>query len=106
MRTDELDYTLPEELVASRPLPERAASRLLVALESLAHETVRELPHRIAPGTVIVVNDTRVLKARLFGHKLGTSGRVEFLFVRMLDAERWQAMARSSKPLRVGAVVG
>jgi S-adenosylmethionine:tRNA ribosyltransferase-isomerase len=105
VRTDELDYTLPEELVASRPLPERAASRLLVALESLAHETVRELPHRIAPGTVIVVNDTRVLKARLFGHKLGTSGRVEFLFVRMLDAERWQAMARSSKPLRVGAVV-
>lgn len=105
MKADELDYCLPDELIARHPPNERATSRMLVVGDSVAHESIRALVDRVAPETVFVVNDTRVLKARLFGRKVGTSGRVEVLLVRMLDASRWQAMARSNKPLRVGAVV-
>ncbi|MBM4359319.1 MAG: tRNA preQ1(34) S-adenosylmethionine ribosyltransferase-isomerase QueA [Deltaproteobacteria bacterium] len=105
MKLDELDYALPEDRIARHPLPERAASRLLVVAESLEHGAVRDLPGRLEPGTVVVVNDTRVLKARLFGRKQGSEGKVELLLVRMQDDGRWQAMARSSKPMRVGTRV-
>jgi len=105
MKTDELDYLLPEELIARYPLPERAASRMLVVDDALSHASVRALPERLSAGAVVVVNDTRVMKARLFGRKIGTEGRVELLLVRMLDDGVWQAMARSSKPLRPGAAI-
>ncbi len=108
MRSDELDYPLPEELIARRPLPERSAARLLVVDDSLRHAGIRDLPDLLPPGALLVVNDTRVLHARLFGRK-PSGGRVELLLVRRLPAtggeERWLAMARSSKPLRPGVVI-
>jgi S-adenosylmethionine:tRNA ribosyltransferase-isomerase len=105
MKLDELDYELPEDRIARHPLSERTASRLLVVADTFGHATVRELTAMLDPGTLIVVNDTRVLKARLFGRKVASEGKVELLLVRMLDDGRWQAMARSSKPMRVGTAV-
>jgi S-adenosylmethionine:tRNA ribosyltransferase-isomerase len=111
------DYDLPAELIAARPLPERDAARLLVvdpARGSLDHAAVRDLDALLPAGALLVVNDTRVLAARLLGHKVESGGRAEIFLVRKegelsldeggrsLPAERWRAMGRASKPLRPG----
>ncbi len=117
MRRALLHYDLPPALIASRPAAERDAARLLVldAGGSLAHAHVRDLDALVSPGTLIVVNDTRVIPARLLGHKVETGGKAELLLVRHLDdlpilhegrelpAQRWTALGRASKPLRPGS---
>ncbi|MEZ4339628.1 MAG: tRNA preQ1(34) S-adenosylmethionine ribosyltransferase-isomerase QueA [Sandaracinaceae bacterium] len=105
MDLSDLDYDLPESLVAQRPLEARDAARLLVLDGGrITHRSVRDLPAHLPPS-LFVVNDTRVLHARLHGHK-ASGGKVEVLLVERLgadgDRETWEAMARSSKPLRVG----
>ncbi len=117
MRRALLDYDLPPDLIATRPPAERDGARLLVldAGGALAHAEVRDLERLALPGTLVVVNDTRVIPARLLGHKVETGGKAELLLVRRLDeasivhdgrelpAERWTALGRASKPLRPGA---
>lgn len=104
----ELDYELPDELVAQRPHEERDGARLLVLdrdLGAVTHDAVRGLPSLVTPA-LWVVNDTRVIPARVFAHK-ESGGRVELLLIeRRGDAgtrERWRALGRASKPLRPGA---
>ncbi len=113
MRLDLFDYDLPEELIASRPTEERDGARMLrVSTDGALHdERVRELASWIPEGSTVVVNDTKVLPARLFGAK-ASGGRVELLLVERIDdaqgrgtvgsTQRWRAMARSSKALRDG----
>lgn len=119
MRRELLDYELPPELIARNPLPERDGARLLVmdAAAGITHAAVRDLDQLLTPGALLVVNDTRVIPARLLGHKAGSGGKVELLLVRRLGAawvhgegrdfpaERWHALGRSSKPLRPGSRV-
>jgi S-adenosylmethionine:tRNA ribosyltransferase-isomerase len=116
-----LDYDLPPELIASRPLEQRDGARLLVFSKegdpgeapAIEHRSIRELDELLPPGALVVVNDTRVLPARLFGRKPGTGGKVELLLVQRIEggegrpgsAERWRAMGRSSKPLRAGSEI-
>lgn len=102
-----LDYDLPEELIAQAPLAERDAARLLVLSRddgAIAHRRVRELPALLAPS-LLVVNDTRVLPARLFATK-PTGGRVELLLLERTSPpgarETWSALARGTKSLRAG----
>ncbi|HXK17073.1 MAG TPA: tRNA preQ1(34) S-adenosylmethionine ribosyltransferase-isomerase QueA [Polyangiaceae bacterium] len=110
MRTELLDYELPEELIAKRPLPERDASRLLVLDRgAIEHRRIRELPELLPEGALLVVNDTRVRQARVFGARRESGGRVELLMLgRRPDLEGtdgrevWQALGRASKALRVG----
>jgi S-adenosylmethionine:tRNA ribosyltransferase-isomerase len=81
---DHYDYDLPRELIAQRPLEDRAAARLLVvrrAAGSLEHRHVRDLPDLLAPGDLVVVNDTRVVPARLVGRRAATGGVWEGLFL-------------------------
>jgi S-adenosylmethionine:tRNA ribosyltransferase-isomerase len=108
MRLDDLDYDLPEELIAQAPLPQRDASRLMVldvASERIEHRAFVDLPALIAPS-LFVFNDTRVFPARLRGSK-ESGGRVELLLLRKVSSggERWLALARASKALRSGAVL-
>lgn len=105
MRISDLDYELPETLIAQAPLPQRDASRLLVAdvaSESIAHHRFFELPG-LLPPSLFVFNDTRVFPARLTGCKR-TGGRAELLLLRKCSgrANHWLAMGRSSKGLRSG----
>ena len=82
MRIDELDYVLPQQLVATFPTERRDASRLMhLAGSNLQHRGVSDLPQILAPGSLLVVNDTRVLPARLLGTK-PTGGKVELLLLR------------------------
>ncbi len=109
MRTDELLFDLPPELIASTPLAERDASRLLVLRRSdgsLSDDVIRSLPSLLPEGALLVVNDTRVIPARLRGVK-PSGGKAEFLLVRARSAEgrRWEALGRASKPMRDGAVI-
>ncbi|MDB4988758.1 MAG: S-adenosylmethionine tRNA ribosyltransferase-isomerase [Myxococcaceae bacterium] len=111
MRADELDYDLPEALIAQEPAPEREAARLLVMArhgEQLAHAQIVDLP-RLLPPSLFVFNDTRVIPARLLGQK-PSGGKFELLLVERTDApasvsqseQHWLCMARPLKSLRAG----
>lgn len=107
MKTAELDYLLPEQLIASRPAAERDGGRLLVVgRERDEHRRVVDLAELVPERTLLVVNDTRVYRSRLFGERRGTGGRVELLLLARESSdggvERWKALGRASKPLRPG----
>ena len=109
MEVSELDFTLPEELIAQVPVEPRDASRLLVLPRgggAPVHRRFTELPDLLAPGDLLVLNDSRVIPARLIGRK-ESGGKVEVLLVEPAQGDaagpaRWHAMAQASKPIRVG----
>ena len=105
MRTESFDYLLPESQIAQSPVEPRDASRLLVLdrqLGEVSHHAFRDLPGLLAPGDLLVLNDTRVLPARLVGAK-PTGGRAEALLLRDLGGDRWEAMVFPGRRLDVGA---
>jgi len=98
------DYDLPPRLIAQEPLEDRSGSRLLVldrASGLVQHHQFRDLETLLRPGDLIVVNDTRVLPARLIGRR-PTGGRVELLLLREVDAGVWRALVRPAKRLSPG----
>ena len=115
------DFDLPDALIAQAPLAERDASRLLVldrAMGAFAHRRFVDWPGLLRPGDLVVLNDTRVVPARLLGRKQGSGGRVELLLVRpdadvdasgalsgSAEALRWICLGQASKGLRPGTVV-
>ncbi|MBK6515026.1 MAG: tRNA preQ1(34) S-adenosylmethionine ribosyltransferase-isomerase QueA [Polyangiaceae bacterium] len=108
MRLGELDYELPEELIAARPPAERDGGRLMVVARGgeLHDRAITDLPSLLPAGALVVVNDTRVLPARVFARK-PTGGRVEVLLLEPVGepgttVERWRALVRGSKSLSVG----
>lgn len=106
----DFDYTLPEELIAQAPLADRAASRMLVvnrARGSWEDRQFRDLASYLGPGDCLVLNDSRVFPARLFGHRAGRTGHVEVLLLRPIDgpATEWEALVHPGKKLRVGEKV-
>jgi S-adenosylmethionine:tRNA ribosyltransferase-isomerase len=104
MPRHDFHYELPDELIAQAPLAERSASRLLVldgASGRYSDRRFAELPQLLAPGDLLVLNDTRVIPARVFGQK-ASGGRVEVLLERVLDERRVLALIRVSKPPAAG----
>jgi S-adenosylmethionine:tRNA ribosyltransferase-isomerase len=107
VRTADLDYELPPELVAQAPVEPRDAARLLVverATGRLEHRAVRELPELLRPDDVLVLNTTRVRHARLRGRR-ATGGAVEVLLLAPLADGAWEALARPSRRLRPGDAI-
>jgi S-adenosylmethionine:tRNA ribosyltransferase-isomerase len=103
MRTEEFDFDLPERLIAQHPPELRGASRLLHAHDGvLADRSFSDLPQFIGPSDVLVLNDTRVIKARLFGEK-ESGGRIEVLVERVLDEHEVLAQVRASHAPRAGS---
>lgn len=101
----DFDFELPPELIAQHPAPQRSASRLLDATcKPPADRVFRELPALLAPGDLLVFNDTQVIKARLFGRK-ATGGAVEVLVERILPGHEVLAHLRASKSPKPGAVL-
>jgi len=104
LKKSDFQYQLPEELIAQAPLAERSASRLMIvppAPAALQDLHVRDLPELLAPGDLLVFNDTRVIPARLFGHK-ASGGRVEILIERLLGAQQARAQIGASKSPKAG----
>lgn len=107
MRSSELDYELPPELIAQRPAEPRDASRLLLfdrASGEIEHRAFAELPS-LARDSLVVVNDTRVIPARLHRQR-ATGGAVELLLLERHEADLWTALARPSRRLRAGEALG
>jgi S-adenosylmethionine:tRNA ribosyltransferase-isomerase len=111
LKTSLLDYELPDESIAQRPLPGRDAARLCVlGPTGVRHALFRDFADLVPEGALVVLNDTRVRKVRLLGARREGGGRVEILLVRRtgsLSAEQeiWTALGRSNGSLRVGTVV-
>ncbi len=98
-RTSDYDYLLPPDRIAQRPVEPRDAARLMVwrrEEEHAEHHHVRDLPALLAPGDLLVVNDTRVIPARVFGHKERGGGRVELLFLETAGAD-WEVLLRARR---------
>ncbi|MCX6898402.1 MAG: tRNA preQ1(34) S-adenosylmethionine ribosyltransferase-isomerase QueA [Verrucomicrobia bacterium] len=107
MKTADFDYALPSELIAQQPLPDRDAARMLVldrASRVIRHQQFTAFPQRLRAGEVLVLNDTKVIPARLIGHK-PTGGEVELLLIEELSAFRWLVLARPVKRLREGTEI-
>jgi S-adenosylmethionine:tRNA ribosyltransferase-isomerase len=104
MRVDDFDFELPRGLIADHPASPRDAARLLhVKRSGLADRTVRDLPDLLRPGDLLVVNDTRVIPARLRG-RIGAGG-IEVTLHKRVDGETWLAFARPGKKLKPGSVI-
>ena len=106
MLTSDLEYRLPKGLIAQRPASPRDSSRLMVVdvrKQSIEHRIFRDLPDFLHPGDALVLNETKVLPARLSARRPG-GGETELLFLRELDAKGnlWEVMARPSRRLRAG----
>jgi S-adenosylmethionine:tRNA ribosyltransferase-isomerase len=104
MKISDFDYELPEELIAQEPVEPRDASRLLaVRGDESRHLRFADLPDLLEPGDLLVLNDTRVIPARLVGTK-ETGGRCEVLLLEPVDEPRarWRAIGQASKPMRAG----
>jgi len=107
--TSELNYRLPEDLIAQKPAAPRDSSRLMVVdvrKGTFEHCIFRELPRFLLPGDTLVLNESKVLPARLFARRPG-EGETELLFLRNLGTEdgAWEVMARPSKRLRAGMML-
>jgi S-adenosylmethionine:tRNA ribosyltransferase-isomerase len=109
VKLSDFDYALPERLIAQEPVSPRDASRLLVvprAGGAFEDAHVTDLVRLLAPGDLLVLNDTRVIPARLLGTK-ASGGRCELLLIEPLDeaGARWRALGQASKPIRPGALL-
>ena len=105
MQTSDFDYDLPPELIAQEPVEPRDAARLLVVsrgARAFARRHVRDLPAILQPGDVLVLNDTRVMAARLLGQRLETGGRVELLLLREHEDGSWSALVRPARAAAPG----
>lgn len=101
LRTDDFDFPLPDELIASRPLPQRDESRMLVvnrARGTIEHRAFRDFPGFVMPEDLVVFNNVRVAKARFFSD----DGRVEVLRLQAVSPQHWQCMVRPGKRMRQG----
>ncbi|MGB9886847.1 MAG: tRNA preQ1(34) S-adenosylmethionine ribosyltransferase-isomerase QueA [Moorellales bacterium] len=108
METSLFDYSLPSELIAQEPVEPRDASRLMVVDRAggrIEHRHFRDLPDYLRPADVLVVNESKVIPARLVGSREG-GGRVEVLLVRRLTPGRWEALVRPARRVRVGDRLG
>ena len=104
LRMDDFDYALPQELIAQEPLPDRAASRLMVLdrrTGTVDHRMFRDLPQLLSAGDLLVVNDSRVIPARLLGRR-ESGGHVEVLLLHPEPDGGWRALARPLRRLREG----
>lgn len=105
MKTSDFDYDLPKDLIAQTPLKDRASSRLLVVdreNDTFRDRTFRDIIEYLSPGDALVLNETKVLPARIIRVKKETGGAVELLLLKNLGGDKWECLARPGKRLRPG----
>jgi S-adenosylmethionine:tRNA ribosyltransferase-isomerase len=105
MKVDLFDFHLPEELIAQTPLADRSSSRLLVLNKengALEHDIFKNIQNYLKPGDCLVLNDTKVLPARLFGEKEDTGAKIEVLLLKQLEDDRWETLIKPAKRIKKG----
>ena len=108
MRVEEFDYDLPEELIAQTPLEKRDASRLLILDKEtgeIEHHHFNEIINYLNPGDTLVLNDTKVLPARLIGIKEETQADIEVLLLKNMQEDTWECLVKPARRIKVGTTV-
>lgn len=108
MEIKDFDFDLPEELIAQTPLKDRTASRLLVmkrANESIEHRHFRDIIDYLNPGDCLVLNDTKVLPARLYGSKKDTGAKIEVLLLHQQEDDVWEVLVKPAKKIKPGTEI-
>ncbi|MEE0867785.1 MAG: S-adenosylmethionine:tRNA ribosyltransferase-isomerase, partial [Clostridia bacterium] len=106
MNTEEFDYYLPEELIAQHPLEDRASSRMLAIDKNTGEykdDYFRNIKNYLRKGDCLVLNDTRVIPARLYGIKKETGGAIEFLLLHRFTTDEWEVALKPGKRAKIGA---
>lgn len=108
MKTSDFYYDLPEELIAQYPLNNREESRLLVLDKEtgrIEHGKFKDVVDYLNPGDCLVLNDTRVIPARLFGNRIGKEEKIEFLLLKNIEDSKWEVMVKPGKKVKPGATI-
>ncbi|MCP1108738.1 tRNA preQ1(34) S-adenosylmethionine ribosyltransferase-isomerase QueA [Ohessyouella blattaphilus] len=108
MKREDFNFELPERLIAQDPLEDRSSSRLLVLAKetgAISHEKFTDLPGHLCPGDCLVINDTKVLPARLIGEREGTGARVEVLLLKRHQDDVWETLVKPGKKARPGTKI-
>ena len=108
MKRQDFYFDLPEELIAQDPLEDRSSSRLLVLDKktgATSHHIFREIKDYLKPGDCLVINDTKVIPARLYGHKEETGALIEILLLKRRENDIWECLVKPGKKARPGAVI-
>lgn len=108
MKVDEFDYPLPRELIAQKPCPERDKCRLLVLSKekgNIEHRIFREIIQFLNPGDVLVINTTKVIPARLKGHKERTGGKAEIFLLERMNNKKWKCLLRPYRRIKKGSII-
>ncbi|MDU5106882.1 tRNA preQ1(34) S-adenosylmethionine ribosyltransferase-isomerase QueA [Clostridium sp.] len=105
MKVSDFDFDLPEELIAQHPLEKRDASRLMVLDKNtgnIEHRSFYDVIEYLNEGDTLVLNNTRVMPARLIGEKEETGGKIEFLLLKRLEGDKWECLAKPGKRAKIG----
>ena len=108
MKTSDFYYDLPKELIAQDPLEDRSSSRLMILDKntgSFSHHVFSEIIDYLNPGDTLVINNTKVIPARLFGHKKDTGAVIELLLLKRRENDVWETLVKPGKKARPGAVI-
>ena len=108
MKRQDFSFDLPEELIAQDPLEDRSGSRLLVLDKDtgeVSHHIFREIIEYLQPGDCLVLNDTKVIPARLIGSKVGTDAKIEILLLKRMENDVWETLVKPGKKAKVGAKI-
>ncbi|HLR62586.1 MAG TPA: tRNA preQ1(34) S-adenosylmethionine ribosyltransferase-isomerase QueA [Lentibacillus sp.] len=108
MNIEDFDFNLPEELIAQTPLKDRTASRLLVLqreTKEVEHKQFTDIKNYLKKGDCLVLNDTRVLPARLYGIKQDTGAKVEVLLLHQQEKDTWEVLVKPAKKIKIGTVI-
>ena len=106
MKTSDFDFYLPEELIAQHPLEKRDYSRLMVldkATGEIEHKHFYDVIEYLNSGDTLVLNNTRVMPARLIGEKAESGGKIEFLLLKRIEGDKWECLAKPGKRAKIGA---
>ncbi len=108
MKTSDFSYDLPQELIAQDPLADRSASRLLVLNKHTGeyrHKMFRDITEYLEPGDCLVINDTKVIPARLIGEKADTGAKIEILLLKRKENDLWETLVKPGKKARIGTKI-
>lgn len=108
MKTKDFYYNLPQELIAQHPLEDRVESKLLVLDKTtgkIEHRRFKNIIEYLNPGDTLVLNDTRVLPARLFGSRIGKEESIEVLLLKRVEKDTWEILVKPGKKMKVGTII-
>lgn len=108
MKTSDFNYNLPEELIAQDPLEDRSSSRLMSldkADGTIKHDSFKNIKEYLKPGDCLVINNTKVIPARLYGSKVGTDAGIEILLLKRRENDVWETLVKPGKKCRPGAKI-